>query len=255
VTDSILTSIRFVQKLSPVILQALIYMWHTDALDTLDDHLGVLSHFSNVNNQTSNGLGDVWTTSITISHWRLQDDYESIIGKMEEDIEKEEKQTRIDTQKSLETESKIMQSTDIGGSDTDLDKTIEGEKAITVITKFPPKGVSDQRNKKEKKHRTDRMRRHLSSIMQLSMSLVITGDRMGRSWTCSIISELIDETAVAGYTREITEILQMFIHQQYAGRVLSFLLLLGYLCESLSRECEEFTVELDDIMGMDVSRS
>jgi len=56
----------------------------------------------------------------------------------------------------------------------------------------------------------------------------------------------------AGYAEEIKDILQMFIHQQYTGRVLVFLLLLGYLCESLSKECEKFTEELDDIMGMDV---
>jgi hypothetical protein len=68
------------------------------------------------------------------------------------------------------------------------------------------------------------------------------------------VSEVIDEEAVAGYVLEIANILQMFIHQQYSGRILCFLLLLGYLCESLSKECEKFTDELDKIMGMDVSK-
>lgn len=116
----------------------------------------------------------------------------------------------------------------------------------TVITDFPPRSINDQRVNVKKGEL------HLSTIRELSMSLVITGDPMGRSWTCTIISDVIDEKAVARYMEEIKDILQMFIHQQYTGRVLSFLLILGYLCESLSKECEDFTKELEDIMGMDV---
>jgi hypothetical protein len=107
--------------------------------------------------------------------------------------------------------------------------------------------VSDKRNLLEEGQP------QLLTIRELSMSVVFTGDRMGRCWSCIILSEVIDEEAVQGYTKEINDILQMFIHQQYTGRMLSFLLLLGYLCESLSKECEKFTVESDKIIGINVS--
>jgi len=224
---------RFIQKLSPTILQALIYMWHTDALDTLDDHLGVLSRFSNIHNQSSNGLGDVWITSITISHWRLRNDYENYIYDLEEEAEEEEKAKEGGEHREPKNEAGRYGKT--------------RRKGLFVNTDFPPKSVSDKRSLAEEGQR------QLSTIQELSMSLVITGDRMGRCWTCSIVSEVIDEKVIAGYVDKITDILQMFIHQQYVGRVLCFLLLLGYMCESLSKECERFAEELDKIMGMDVS--
>ncbi len=156
---------------------------------------------------------------MTISHWRLQTESENYIRALEEEAEDDDK-----------------------GHDTHQSRKhpILGAKA-----EFPPPSVSDKRHPAEAAQ--------LSTIRELSMSLVFTGDRMGRCWTCSILSEVIDEEAVQGYTKEINDILQMFIHQQYSGRMLSFILLLGYLCESLSKECEKFTAELDKIMGMDVS--
>lgn len=214
--------------MSRTILQAMIYMWHTDALDTIDDHLGVLSKFSDLHNQSSDTRGDVWITSITISHWRLQDDYETYLCELEDEGERKEEESRVDDIKNPNDEA-------------------DNVKMWTGDTAFPPKNVKDERSPEESGQH------HLSTIRELSMSLVITGDRMGRCWTCSIISEVIDETDLAGYAKEIQNILQMFIHQQYTGRVLSFILLLGYLCESLAKECENFTGELDKIMGMNVS--
>ena len=70
--------------------------------------------------------------------------------------------------------------------------------------------------------------------------------------TCTIMCELIEESAMSTYIIEIMKIQQMFIHQQYAGRALCFLLLLGYMCQSLAIECESFAEELDKIMGMEV---
>ena len=218
-------------------------MWHPDALDTFDDHLGILSHFFDATNQLSNGGEDMWITSITISHWRLQNDHERDIRKIEDKLEDDEKEQRVKAQR-------LRQGADKRQAKGESHESVRAGGAVPLITDFPPKSVSDKRNKTlaqaGRKHQ-------LSTIRELSMSLVITGDWMGRCWTCSIVSELIDEQAIAKYTDEIKDILQMFIHQQYTGRVLVFLLLLGYLCESLSKECENFTEELDDIMGMDVS--
>jgi hypothetical protein len=218
-------------------------MWHPDALDTFDDHLGILSHFFDATNQLSNGGEDMWITSITISHWRLQNDHERDIRKIEDKVEDDEKEQRVKAQR-------LRQGTDERQAKGESDGSVKAGAAVPLITDFPPKSVSDKRNKTLAQ---DGRKHQLSTIRELSMSLVITGDWMGRCWTCSIISELIDEQAIVKYTDEIKDILQMFIHQQHTGRVLVFLLLLGYLCESLSKECENFTEELDDIMGMDVS--
>jgi hypothetical protein len=218
-------------------------MWHTDALDTFDDHLGILSHFFDATNQLSNGGDDMWITSITISHWRLQNDHDRDIRKIEDEVEDDEKEQRAKAQR-------LRQGADERQTKGEGGESVKAGAAVPLITDFPPKSVSDKRNKTLAQ---DDRKHQLSTIRELSMSLVITGDRMGRCWTCSIVSELIDEQAIVKYTDEIKDILQMFIHQQYTGRVLVFLLLLGYLCESLSKECENFTEELDDIMGMDVS--
>jgi len=202
-------------------------MWHTDALDTIDDHLGVLSKFSDLHNQSSTAQSDLWITSITVSHWRLQNDYETYLSRVEE-----------------------LEEQDEGGSDVKdccVNEADVGQIWIGDTTAFPPKNVKDERAAEESGQH------QLSSIRELSMSIVITGDGEGRCWTCSVISEVIDEIEAAVYANEIKDILQMFIHQQYTGRMLCFILLLGYLCESLAKQCENFTGELDKIMGMNVS--
>ena len=190
-------------------------MWHPDALDTFDDHLGNLSKSSNGYTQSTTILndlkgrvdpGDVWITSINLSHWRLRSDQEKDLLEIED------------------------------GKDANKG----------AITDFPPKNVSDKRTLAEEGHH------HLLSINEMSMSLVFTGDRMGRCWTCTIMCELIEESAMSTYIIEIMKIQQMFIHQQYAGRALCLLLLLGYMCQSLAIECESFAEELDKIMGMEV---
>jgi hypothetical protein len=188
------------------------------------------TRLTDVIQQSSNGLGDVWITSITISHWRLQTEAENYIYILEQEFEADDKKPEPPERRKHHFFGDAVDS--------------EGKEPFTL---FPPPTVSDQRSPAEDGQP------QLSTIRELSMSVVFTGDRMGRCWTCSILSEVIDEEAAQKYTQEINEILQMFIHQQYTGRMLSFILLLGYLCESLSKECEKFTVELDKIMGMDVS--
>jgi hypothetical protein len=220
-------------------------MWHPDALDTFDDHLGTLSHFFNGTNQMSREGEDLWYTTITISHWRLQSLFESEVSKIAdkaEKIDKENREKELQIQQKEADEQKAREATD--------DNDPLGPPPLVTITDFPPKTVSDQRMRRPRKGGD---KDPLSTIRQLSMSLVITGDTMGRYWTCCMVSDLLDEPAVAKYVEEINGILQMFIHQQYTGRTLVFMLLLGYFCESLSRECENFMGELDKIMGMDVS--
>ncbi|KAK4445501.1 hypothetical protein QBC34DRAFT_472436 [Podospora aff. communis PSN243] len=145
--------IMFVKELTPELARSLIYMWHPDALDTIDNHLGSLSQFFDLPGQQAPSGGDgLW--------------------------------------------------------------------------------------------------KHVSNIRELPVSLVMTGD-WGRYWTCTVISELVDGSLAQKYAAEARDILQMFVNQQYTGRVLVFLVLLGYLCESLAAECEKFLDELERIMEMD----
>jgi len=60
----------FVQRYSPAIIDAFIYIWHANALDAFDAHLGTVSKFFNDN--VSIGSADVWITRITILHWSLE---------------------------------------------------------------------------------------------------------------------------------------------------------------------------------------
>ncbi|EXJ75798.1 uncharacterized protein A1O5_00305 [Cladophialophora psammophila CBS 110553] len=246
-TDNANKNTRFVRRICPEIILAMIFMWHTDALDAIDDNLGVLSHFVDTENQLPTGEGVMWTTSVTISLWRLQDDLESKICDVEDDFERDEKKLRLNYDReesekhSLMTRMRFWDSFPAFGTRGGGNKSANEEAPLARITTFPPKSVSDQRNKVDNR---------LSTIRELSISLVISGDRMGRFWICSVISELFDEAEVKEYRNEIKDILQMFIHQQYTGRVLAFLLLLGHMCESLSKECDKFADQMDHIMGM-----
>jgi hypothetical protein len=230
-----LTIARFAKYLPPVTLQALVYMWHTDALDMFDDYLGELSNFFDTTNQSPTGGEDNWITSITIKHWRLQDDIESTVRRIERGVDENELRKRQKRRDAKERDDRNK-------------KGIVEE--IQPESDFPPRSVADSRKAAEE---LDGMIRHPSKIHELAMSLAITGDEKGRSWTCSIVCELFDEKAVSGYMAEAARILQMFIHQQHAGRVLVFLLILGHMCEKLAEECDWFMRELDGIMEMNVS--
>jgi hypothetical protein len=186
-------------------------MWHTDALDAFDDHLGSVSRF--FNGQTSSGSTDVWITSITIFHWSLEYNDEGIPKIFEE---------------------------------------VRGEKAG-----FPPLGVAGG-------HRgflrnlfwfwsTPEQSPGSLDIVETDSSLVITGDEKGFSWTCSVVSSIMDESVIAQCANVTTDILEMFIHQQYSGRSLVFIMFLGHICEKLARENEHFLHTLDSVMDMDVS--
>lgn len=225
-------------------------MWHPDALDMFDDHLGDLSSFFDTTNQSLTGSEDTWISSITLKHWRLLDDVESKVRKAEKDVDKEERKSRLNAKEQAaarraEEVHRKKGRRQAQESEDNADKKKEDE------FRFPPQNVPDQRLYSETWTQQDYGQ--LSKIHELALSLVITGDEKGRNWTCSIICELFNEEDVANYASEVSHILQMFIHQQYTGRVLVFLLLLGYICERLAEECDRFMNELDGVMGMHVS--
>jgi hypothetical protein len=236
--------IIFARDFNPETLRAMVYLWHPDALDTFDRHLNTLSVFSDTTKQVPRGGDDLWISTITLSLWRLQSDHESEIH----DIETEASQEMIQDARGRSRRGLWYWVTKGTVADTASATTSMASNATGLAAEagldFPPKAVPDDRNT------TADPGRHLSKIRSLSVSLVMTGD-WGRYWTCTVVSKLIDETKAQRYAEKAREIMQMFIHQHYTGRVLVFLLLLGYLCKSLAIECENFIEELDRIMGMD----
>jgi hypothetical protein len=185
-------------------------MWHTDALDAFDDHLGTVSRF--FNGRTSSGSTDVWITSISIAHWNLEYNNEFVPNVFDE---------------------------------------ARGEKAW-----FPPSGVAGVRKSVFRKilwfwptqeHDSSNL-----DIGEAASTLVITGDEKGLSWTCSVISSILEEPVIALCAEDSTDVLEMFKHQQYSGRSLVFIMFLGYICESLAQKNEHFLHTLDTVMDMDV---
>jgi hypothetical protein len=233
----------------------MVYMWHPDALDTFDNHLGSISQFDD--GITNMSGSEMWYTTITLSHWRLQRDVESDLSKIVDEIEKKEKNDRTKEEEERKLKKKGSEEEDCAeeerGAETADDIEVLGSLFQTTATAdfpIPPREVSSSSTKRRSR---GAIKPSSATIRQLSMSLTITGDNMGRYWTCTLVCDLMNEPIVASYVREVREILQMFIHQQYTGRALVFVLLLGYMCENLALECEKFMEQLNNITGMGVS--
>lgn len=193
-------------------------MWHTDALDAFDDHLGTVSRF--FNGQTSNGSTDVWITSITIFHWSLEYNAEAIPKIFEE----------------ARGEKSGFPPIGVAGVHRGYLGKLFG--FLQKLVWFRPKPEQPPTN---------------PDIGETASTLVITGDEMGFSWTCSVVTSILDESVIAQCSQDTTHILETFIHQQYSGRSLVFIMFLGHICEKFARENEHFLHSLDVVMDMDVS--
>ncbi|MCJ1399477.1 hypothetical protein MMC11_002679 [Xylographa trunciseda] len=66
VDQSIKYRIMLVQRCSPSVVQAFVYMWHPRAIDTFD------SYFSSFSNYANSLDHDSWTTTITLVHWAFE---------------------------------------------------------------------------------------------------------------------------------------------------------------------------------------
>ena len=287
--------ILFAKRLSPATLQAMIFMWHPDAINTFDAHLGDLSQFTDVTNQSITGGEDIWITSITISHWGLQEDVEAMIRRFEDEVDEDDLRVRKSRKakaagfgESQGSKTRApLRSLFHRGNNTDDGPTATGKtpatteattdentptsttsRHSTTITPDTPENTTDSRTKSpkpgkhEKPNKTpikDDFPPHSiagseshGKIHQLSLSLAITGDCRGRSWTCSIVCELFNEKMATDYAQEVAETLQMFIHEQDTARALVFLLLLGHVCEALANQSEKFVTQLEPITGRNV---
>ena len=181
-------------------VHAFIRGWHPDALDTFEEYFGISSQFRDTKE-------DIWTTTITISHWSIR------TSKLPKD-------------------------------------TLLHFKEDRKVGPFPPEKVANLGKEKSKKGNDPK---HPSEILeQRSTSLVITGDLLGSFWLCSIWSPLTDAHSLQAHVKSLREIVQLFIHQQAAGRCLVFLILLGHLCENLAKEYEAIMSELNKSVGLGV---
>jgi len=226
----------------------MVYIWHPDALDTFDDHLGELSSFRNLTSQSFTGSSETWITSITLKHWQLLSDEEIRLRRAERGIDEMERAIRA------------MRAAAPRGDWDDFPPRWVTDKGKNIKVKpgpfsiyFPEDTAREGRFQALWQY-TERGLERLRKVYSLSLSLAITGDERGRSWTCSVICELFDEADMARYTTEAMGILQLFLHQQHTGRCLVFLLFLGYMCDRMAEECDRFTVELRALVNLSVSK-
>ncbi|MCJ1396587.1 hypothetical protein MMC18_009478 [Xylographa bjoerkii] len=63
VDQNIKYRIMLLQRCSPAVVQAFVYMWHPGAIDTFDNY------FSSFSNYADSRETDSWTTTITLVHW------------------------------------------------------------------------------------------------------------------------------------------------------------------------------------------
>ena len=89
-------------------------------------------------------------------------------------------------------------------------------------------------------------------ITEGSSSLVISGDKAGLRWICSVISSVLPEAVMRQAMDDSTMTLTEFIHQPSSGRCLVFLSFLGVLCEHLSLEYEKILDELTRAINLGV---
>ncbi|KAK0627931.1 hypothetical protein B0T14DRAFT_513555 [Immersiella caudata] len=221
----------------PVTLQAAVYMWHPEGIDTFDDYLGTLSHFYDT--KSAGTTDDMWITSITLTHWRPQTELEGKISLSEVAIEKQLAAER----RNLKATRKEEEEEDDWDSSEDEDVEQTPNSMVNEPFQFPPASVKDSRTE------GGSVRNLISSISEQSISLVLTGDGMGRYWTCSLVCDLMDDHMMARCAAGVHAILQNFIQQQYTGRALVFAYLLGEICRKMAIECERFMNQIDRIMG------
>jgi hypothetical protein len=84
-------------------------------------------------------------------------------------------------------------------------------------------------------------------------SIVLSTNPFGDFSKCTIISELIDEKEMKDIVEKARILWQKFIHQPQTGRCLVFLLVVGKLCQEVTKTYEEAINKLTSILELDVS--
>ena len=215
---------RFSQRFSRSLVKAFIHIWHPQALDALNSHLGSRNIF--VDSEGSDYWP--WTTSITVAHWGLR------LASFSTDLVKRFDEGR----KHGEMPPKKL--SDLAGPDN---------KVRWLKINKSPLGTEQPRTQQ---------------LEEQASTIVFSGDPKGTFWKCSILSPLFrngldtskddHELSLAAYADLVQEIVQLFAHRQAVGRRLSFVYLVGHLCELLAQEYNRIVTYLDSILDISVSR-
>ena len=116
---------------------------------------------------------------------------------------------------------------------------------------FPPKNIRSAVTQTDQKvYSLD----HSFVIEETCSSVVITGDQHGCFWTCSVWSSLTSDESLSDDICKLPSMLQTFLHQQASRRNLTFVILLGSLCEKLFQHYDKVLYEIDQVVGLGVSR-
>lgn len=119
---------------------------------------------------------------------------------------------------------------------------------------FPPPNVSLRFNSKSHWWKTipETAESPQKTLEEGKSSLVLSGDRFGFWWKCSVISPILPDSTME-FCRQITlERLEEFVHQPFCGRCLIFLGFLGAICDSISSRYESILGELAKEIKLDV---
>jgi hypothetical protein len=221
---------RFSKQCSPELLGAWIYLWHPDALDTIDDYFGTESRFVNSKEKLK------WITSINIAQYVS---HQSVVPSF------------YLGRCLLFFESWTLRPDAL--SDRDLDRFDENRSNGD----FPPRSVARlglDSAKKTRRRKKKLATEALPIVDERSSCLVMSGDQQGYFWQCSVWSSVTDAEGVAEQSIRATEkVLHHFINRQGSARCLVFLVLLGHLCEHVAIHYDDVLSRLDDILGLGVS--
>ncbi|KAK0642097.1 hypothetical protein B0T16DRAFT_224948 [Cercophora newfieldiana] len=256
-------------RLFPFTTHAAILSWHPDAIQTFEDNLGESSVFLDTLSVGPSGVRtepDVWTSSITLKLWKLVPMLEYNLVQVENEVQEDESLIRQEqiTRKALRR-LKLLESTVERPEEThsSFGKAIRSWLRACIPSRaksnshkgagvklsdsnspsqaFPPVG-------KFQSHRfIKKPRQHLPTahVRAMSLSMVITGDKNGRSWICSLICDLFDGHELRLCGDGVSRILRTFTQQQSAGRCLVFLFLLERMCGKVADESDAFVREID----------
>lgn len=223
-----LTSI--VARETPSIIEQLVYVWHEESLDALDDHFGSICHFRD-------GRESPWVTTITLLHWSL--DLREIHPT---DQTKGTKKTRFLA--SLR-EKLADQAVEL--------RTPKEPRAAFV---FPPEDIdkflgpehwADEFGIEEEQ--LNRVRPHLELN---SSSIIISTAPFGDFGKCSVLSRVVTEATHLSLEKSALEISNAFIHQPHSSRCLIFIIYLGAVCDGIASQYERILQCLDEPLGLGV---
>lgn len=239
------TGHSFLQACSRPVIQALAYIWHTEALDGLDDHFGNCARFSSINKAT-------WDTKITLLYWTLK-------PRPADDQYRDESNKRI-----FRAFKRPSRNSDAEGFPTtavcpDLDLDLDNE-GRTHSTQFPPDYLGQK--KAPRVHGATTPAHHHPEpqaflraqhhVEDRATTIVVSSNGLGDFAKCTVISRVISDEEMRSFGRSAEEIRRAFVQQPQTTRCLVFLLLLGLTCDNLAKKYDGILEVLNKELGLSV---